>query len=98
MFDMDVFWRSFLRNMAMVLVLLFGGIACLLLLATGIGVIGMLAGELALLHVVALFGMTVAFAAVTGLCVAIAEGMGVEVFGEEQKEKAHDKKQADEWD
>ena len=99
MFDMDVFRRSFLRNLALAGVLLFGGAAVIMLLATTIGMIGMLAGELDVLCELALLGMTAGFAVLAGICAAIAEGFGVNVFdNEKREEKPRYEKREDEWD
>lgn len=88
MFDMDVFRRSFLRNLALAGVLLFGGAAAIMLLVTIIGMIGMLAGELDVLTELALLGMTAGLAALAGICAAIIEGFGVNVFDDERQKGA----------
>lgn len=76
----EAFRRRLSRNIALVGLIIFALAAGVMLIATCIGVLGMICGELAVLHVLALLGMTAGFGMMAALCEAIADMCGVDVF------------------
>ena len=78
------------KNLAAVGVIAFGAASGLMVLAALFMVIGMLAGEWALLHVLAMLGMTGGFGVLAALCAALVEGYGGKVFADEKGEQDHE--------
>ena len=64
------------KNLAAVGVIAFGATSALMVLAGLFMVIGMLAGEWALLHVLAMLGMAVGCMVLTACCMAVCEYHG----------------------
>lgn len=76
----EVFRKRLIRNISMVGLIIFAIAAGIMLVTTCIGVVGMCAGELAPLHVLALLGMTAGFGILAALCEAYASMYGADVF------------------
>ena len=64
------------KNLAAVGVIAFGAVSGLMVLTALFMVIGMLAGEWALLHVLAMLGMAVGCMVLTACCMAVCEYHG----------------------
>lgn len=64
------------KNLAAVGVIAFGVMSALLLLTTLFMTLGMMAGEWALLHVLAMLGMTASSMVLTACCMAVCEYHG----------------------
>ena len=76
----EEFRRRLARNIAVVGLIIFTLAAGVMLIATCIGVLGMITGELAALHVLALLGMTAGFGILAALCEAAGDLCGANVF------------------
>lgn len=89
-FDPALFRTSLLRNLSLVGLFAFGSMTAIMVLGVVIGMIGVIAGELAILHELALLGMAAGSGVLTALCAAVAEGYGVKVFQDEKGEQDHE--------
>ncbi|MBE5798346.1 MAG: hypothetical protein E7321_00135 [Clostridiales bacterium] len=89
-FDPEIFSAALRRNLARVGVLAFGGMAGVMVFGVVLGMIAMMAGELAVIHLIAMLGMAGGFGVLAALCVALVEGHGGNVFAEEKGEPEHE--------
>ena len=86
-FDPVLFRTALLRNLSMVGLCAFGSMTAIMALVVVVGMIDVIDGDLAVLHELALLGMTGGFGILTALCAAVVEGYGVKVFQDEKGEQ-----------
>lgn len=77
--------KLLVRNLACVCVVAFGVAGAMLLLLSLFMLLGVMAGEWAVLHVLAMIGMSAGFMILMAVCMAVAESCGV-VFWKSGKE------------
>lgn len=92
-FDPGAFRAALICYLAMVGVFLFGGFAVVLGFAAVFGLIAMMAGELALVHVLALLCMAGGFGMLAALCAAVDAGYGVDIFRTENQAEAEEEEE-----
>ena len=86
-FNTDIFCDAVLRNLAMVGALTFSGMAVVMVFSTCLGLMGLMAGELAIVHLLAMLGMAGGFGIFAALCAALVEGCGGKVYENEKGEE-----------
>lgn len=89
-FDPEIFSAALRRNLARVGALAFSGMAGVMVFGVCLGLIGLMAGELAVIHLIAMLGMAGGFGVLAALCAALVEGYGGNVFAEEKGEPEHE--------
>lgn len=89
-FDPEIFSAALRRNLALVGAYAFGGMAGVMVFGVCLGLIGLMAGELAVIHLIAMLGMAGGFGVLAALCAALVEGYGGKVFADEKGEQDHE--------
>lgn len=89
-FDPEIFNAALRRNLAMVGAYAFGGMAGVMVFGVCFGLIGLMAGELAVIHLIAMLGMAGGFGILAALCAALVAGYGGKVFMNEKGEQEHE--------
>lgn len=87
-FNPDIFRAALLRNLALVGAYAFGGMAGVMVFGVCLGLIALMAGELAVMHLLAMLGMAGGFGILTALCAALVQGYEGTAFKDEKGDQS----------